>query len=166
MGFGGLRYGEKFTNDKVVVARTKVKPTSEGEEDTYAWSGPSSLKNSTHISVLCQKGQKSASDPTPNQDNYFILHMGAIGIYGVCDGHGPFGHLVSFRLVQSLPHFLTTSTHYGKDWQACLKEAFLSAQSDLLNFAQEHNVNLEASGAAGSVLVFEGPAVHIAHIGD
>ena len=25
--------------------------------------------------------------------------VGPIGLYGVCDGHGPFGHLVSFRLV-------------------------------------------------------------------
>ena len=33
------------------------------------------------------------------QDNYFAHHVGPIGLYGVCDGHGPFGHLVSFRLV-------------------------------------------------------------------
>ena len=57
------------------------------------------------------------------QDNYFALHawplacawavfgfwfhsssnsfkVGSIGLYGVCDGHGPFGHLVSFRLAR------------------------------------------------------------------
>eukprot|EP00445_Apocalathium_hangoei_P033813 CAMPEP_0203951986 /NCGR_PEP_ID=MMETSP0359-20131031/85737_1 /ASSEMBLY_ACC=CAM_ASM_000338 /TAXON_ID=268821 /ORGANISM="Scrippsiella Hangoei, Strain SHTV-5" /LENGTH=844 /DNA_ID=CAMNT_0050884797 /DNA_START=19 /DNA_END=2553 /DNA_ORIENTATION=- len=164
--FGGLRLGEKFKHDKRVLTECQMTPTSEGVEDVYRWKGPSWLTGSTHIAVLCQKGQKSASDPTPNQDNYFILHKGPIQIYGVADGHGPFGHLVSFRLVQTLPHFITTSQHYEKDWAACLKEAFLSAQSDLLNLCERHNVNVEASGAAGSVLVFEGPRIHIAHIGD
>jgi len=164
--FGGLRFGEKFTMDKVVETRTKVKPTSDGQDDTYNWNGSTSLKGSTHISVLCQKGQKSASDPTPNQDNYFVLQLGAIGIYGVCDGHGPFGHLVSFRLVQTLPHFLTTSAHYGQDWKEAMKEAFLNAQKDLLDFCREHDVNVEASGAAGSMLIIDGQTVHISHIGD
>ncbi|CAJ1392197.1 unnamed protein product, partial [Effrenium voratum] len=118
------------------------------------------------MAVLCQKGQKSAEDPTPNQDNYFALHVGSVGLYGVCDGHGPFGHLVSFRLVQSLPHFLTTNANWGKDWATCMKEAFLAAQQELLNFARVEGFSVEASGAAGSVLVFEGPLVHVAHIGD
>eukprot|EP00439_Symbiodinium_sp_Y106_P079219 s1226_g17.t3 len=119
-----------------------------------------------HTAVLCQKGQKSAADPTPNQDNYFALHVGSIGLYGVCDGHGPFGHLVSFRLVQTLPHYITTSKNWGEDWDACLKEAFLAAQTDLLKLAASEGINVEASGAAGTVLVFEGPCIHVAHIGD
>jgi len=164
--FGGLRSGEKFQVDKVVIARTEVESECDGLEVSYTWSGPSWLQGSTSVAVLCQKGQKSESDPTPNQDNYFILHIGAIGIYGVCDGHGPFGHLVSFRLVQTLPHFLVTSPHFGTDWEKALREAFLSAQRDLLRFCDEHQVNVEASGAAGSMLVFEGPSIYVAHIGD
>jgi len=164
--FGGLRPQQKFADDKVVLARAQVTPTQDGLQDTYSWKGPCWFKGSTRVSVLCQKGQKSPSDPTPNQDNYFVLHIGRLGIYGVCDGHGPFGHLVSFRLVQTLPHFLTANPNFGKDWALALKEAFLSAQQELLAFCREHSVNVEASGAAGSVLVFEGPSVHIAHIGD
>jgi len=164
--FGGLRLGEKFKMDKVVLARGKATCSSDGLEDTYEWKGPCWLKGSTHMAALCQKGQKSPSDPTPNQDNYFALHIGSLGIYGVCDGHGPFGHLVSFRLVQTLPHFLTRSKHFGQDWAQALREAFLEAQRDLLAFCEAHDVNVEASGAAGSVLVFEGPSIHVAHIGD
>ena len=164
--FGGLRRGEKFTMDKAVVLRTEVASLRDGVEDFYRWSGPTWLQGQIHMAVVCQKGQKSAADPTPNQDNYFAHHVGPIGLYGVCDGHGPFGHLVSFRLVQSLPHFLTTNPHWGKDWSLCLKEAFLAAQKELLDFAAREGFNLEASGAAGSVLIFEGPSIHIAHIGD
>jgi serine/threonine protein phosphatase PrpC len=124
------------------------------------------LKQNTEISVICQKGQKSQSDPTPNQDNFFIHHVGAVTMYGIVDGHGPFGHLVSFRLVQTLPFFLTNSPHFGKDWEQALKLAFQQSQDDLKEFCGLHNINIEASGAAGSVLVLEEQTVHIAHIGD
>jgi serine/threonine protein phosphatase PrpC len=116
--------------------------------------------------VLCQKGQKSASDPTPNQDNYFISYVANYGIYGVCDGHGPFGHLVSFRLVQTLPKLITTNPHFGKNWEACLKESFLAVQKELLGFCEKQDINVEASGAAGTVVVFDGVSAHVAHIGD
>lgn len=164
--FGGLILGQKFTEDKLVVASTKAKPQTDGLEDTYVWNAPTKLKANTEIAVVCQKGQKSASDPTPNQDNYFVLHQGGVEIYGVCDGHGPFGHLVSFRLVQSLPHLITKSPHFGKDWKLVLKEAFLQAQKELLAFCKGKNINVEASGAAGSVAIFEEQTVHISWIGD
>jgi len=165
--FGGLRPGEKFTVNKAIVARGRAKQKGGDDADiVYKWRGPCWLKGCTNIAVLCQKGQKSPDDPTPNQDNYFVLQLDNIGIYGVCDGHGPFGHLVSFRLVQTLPHFLTANKHFGQDWASAMKEAFLSAQQDLLDFGTRYGVNLEASGAAGSMLVSDGPSVHIAHIGD
>jgi len=162
--------GQKFTNDKILHCRSSgagLKPSRKDEEDVYSWNNPSKLKKSTAMSVVCQKGQKSPSDPTPNQDNFFI-HQGSDGIsfYGVADGHGPFGHLVSFRLVQTLPALLKKSPHYGKDWPTALKEAFLEAQKDLCEFCEKHQINIEASGAAGSILVQEEQTVHIAFIGD
>merc|ERR1712176_321537 len=87
-------------------------------------------------------------------------------VYGVFDGHGPFGHLVSFRLVQSMPHLITSHPEFGKDWEKCLKECFNAAQRELLDFCDQQKINVDASGAAGSVLVFDGSSVHIAHIGD
>lgn len=66
--------------------------------------------------MACNKS--SGGSRKLSQDNYFAHHVGRselwmakrcsyqcspevgpIGLYGVCDGHGPFGHLVSFRLV-------------------------------------------------------------------
>jgi len=164
--FGGLRLGEKFQVDKSIECRTDLVPEHEGLEDIYSWCEPSSLEGSTRVAVLCQKGQKSPSDPTPNQDNYFVLHTRGVGIYGVCDGHGPFGHLVSFRVVQTLPHFLTTSEHFGKDWELAFREAFLAAQSELLSFCTANHINVEASGSSGSIVVREAHCLHFAHIGD
>lgn len=166
MMFGGVVPGQKFTMDKHIHCRSGFEKQQKGEEDYYTWTGTTKLKQPTDIAVLCQKGQKSASDPTPNQDNFFIHHVGAITMYGVCDGHGPFGHLVSFRLVQTLPFYLSKSEHFGKNWEEALREAFQKAQEDLEEFCKLHTINIEASGAAGSVLVLEEQTVHIAFIGD
>jgi serine/threonine protein phosphatase PrpC len=106
------------------------------------------------------------ADPTPNQDNCFVRAEGAITLYGVCDGHGPFGHLVSFRLSQTLPHFMVASSNWGKNWELAFKDAFASAQAELVSFAQEQGINIQASGAAASVLLLEEQTVHLAFIGD
>jgi len=166
--FGGVSLGEKFTMDKALFPIPSSVGTQSDIDEVHSWDSPMRLKGSTELAVLCQKGQKSASDPTPNQDNFFIHHIGPISMYGVCDGHGPFGHLVSFRLVQTLPYHIYNNPNFGvgKDWALCLKEAFLAAQQDLVDFCQQQNINIEASGAAGSVMVMEEQTVHIAFIGD
>uniref|UniRef100_A0A7S1WMR6 cGMP-dependent protein kinase n=1 Tax=Alexandrium catenella TaxID=2925 RepID=A0A7S1WMR6_ALECA len=165
--FGGMLANQKFTQDKAMHVRSEAASlTKKGEEETYEWQGQTKLKQATEISVICQKGQKSASDPTPNQDNFFVHHVGSATVYGVADGHGPFGHLVSFRIVQTLPHFIAKSEHAGKDWELTLKDAFLKSQSDLVAFCEAQGINIEASGAAASVVLLEEQTVHIAHIGD
>jgi len=166
--YGGLAFGEKFTYDKFLFPIPSSLGTKNDVDEVHSWDSPMKLKGSTEIAVLSQKGQKSASDPTPNQDNFFIHHIGPISMYGVADGHGPFGHLVSFRLVQTLPYYIKNNENFGigKDWEKCLKEAFLSAHKDLVDFCGLHNINIEASGAAGSVLVMEEQNLHIAFIGD
>jgi len=166
MVYGGLVLGQKFEDDKAMHWNLTIPPVVQGDDDTFCWNGMTKLKHLTNMAVICQKGQKSAADPTPNQDNYFVHHIAHVTMYGICDGHGPFGHLVSFRLVQSLPHFLARSSNFGKDWALALKEAFLAAHEDLETFCGEHNINIQASGAAGSVMVLDEQTVHIAFIGD
>jgi len=164
--FGGLVSGQQFTEDKLVHVRSGAQHTKKGEEDTYEWQGPTKLKEATEISIVCQKGRKSEFDPTPNQDNFLVQQVGGVTVYCVADGHGPFGHLVSFRLVQALPRFLATSVHFGSDWEAALKEAFLNVQAELSTFCKSQSVNIEASGAACSVVVLEEQTVHVAFVGD
>merc|ERR1719343_821080 len=156
-----MRPGETFTCDKVVEVSTQKTPKKDDLQDTYSWRDPGTgLKGATSFAVLCQKGQKSENDPTPNQDNYFVFFKDDIQVFGVLDGHGPFGHLVSFRLAQTLPYYLCKSSQYRKDWKAALTEAFKEAQRELLEFGDKRNVNLEASGAAGTVLVKHGLQIH------
>jgi cAMP-dependent protein kinase regulator len=164
--YGGLVLGQKFTMDKFLHCCCEGTPSD--IDEIYTWDSPTKLKGATELAVLCQKGQKSASDPTPNQDNFFIHHIGPISMYGIADGHGPFGHLVSFRLVQTLPYYIFKHPDFGvgKDWAEILKVAFLQAQADLEKFCASQDINIEASGAAGSVCVMEEQTIHIAFIGD
>jgi len=166
--YGGLIIGQKFTMDKLIYHMPSAGTPCGDTDEVHTWDSPTKLKGSTELAILCQKGQKSAADPTPNQDNYFIHHIGPISIYGVVDGHGPFGHLVSFRLVQTLPYYISKHAEFGvgKDIALVLKEAFLSAEKDLEEFCASQNINIEASGAAGSVMIMEEQTIHIAFIGD
>jgi len=166
MAIGFVAAKETFSQHKKLHFQCNIEPLLHEGDLTYLWEAPTKLEKSTEISILCEKGQKSRSDPTPNQDNLFILHIGAVSMYGVCDGHGPFGHLVSFRLVQSLPFFITKSKNVHKTWEEALKDAFLSAQNDLVQFCSSESVNIEASGAAASVLILEEQTVHVATLGD
>eukprot|EP00747_Dinoflagellata_sp_TGD_P106680 gnl/TRDRNA2_/TRDRNA2_169920_c0_seq1.p1 gnl/TRDRNA2_/TRDRNA2_169920_c0~~gnl/TRDRNA2_/TRDRNA2_169920_c0_seq1.p1 ORF type:complete len:941 (-),score=209.34 gnl/TRDRNA2_/TRDRNA2_169920_c0_seq1:47-2521(-) len=165
--YGGMIAGQKFTNNKKVILRTQaVKPASDGEDDIYSWRSATKFPGLTAHAVVSQKGQKSADDPTPNQDNWFVHHINGVAVYGVADGHGPFGHLVSFRLCQSLPFYLAKSQYFAVDWEAALKEAFKNAHNDLLSLGKSQDINLEASGAAGSVLILDEQTIHIGYIGD
>merc|ERR1719456_982570 len=122
----------------------------------FNYNTPYKLKGPSSCAMLCNKGQKSAEDPTPNQDNLFLVSLeNGIDIYGVCDGHGPFGHLVSLRLVQSLPHFLTKNPNFPEKMEAAMTEAFAAAQQDLVDFSKAEDMNFAASGSTGSILVLE-----------
>lgn len=167
--FGGLKEGQKFTMNKPVVTRAgkDVKKREEDEGTVYEYSVPSNLKNGTNIALICQKGQKSADDPTPNQDNFFQISMeSGIDIFGIADGHGPFGHIVSLRLVQSIPHYFTKSQFYPENMEKAMTEAFEKAQTDLVEFSKKEDVNFDASGSTGSIMVLEEQTLHLGFIGD
>ncbi|CAK0833222.1 unnamed protein product, partial [Prorocentrum cordatum] len=166
----GVRLGARFADSSPlhVLGSASTAPLGEGEK-LYSWQSSTKLKSATEVSLICQKGQKmldGQADPTPNQDNCFVRTEGAITLYGVCDGHGPFGHLVSFRLSQTLPHFIAASSNGGKSWELAFKDAFASAQAELVSFAEAQGINIQASGAAASVLLLEEQTVHLAFVGD
>ncbi|KAF4746820.1 hypothetical protein FOZ63_019737, partial [Perkinsus olseni] len=61
-------------------------------------------RDSPHVQVgvVCRKGRKGNEDHTPNQDSFSITLLDDNTVVGlVCDGHGPFGHLISQRSTQS-----------------------------------------------------------------
>jgi len=95
-----------------------------------------------------------------------LTTKGGIDIYGVCDGHGPFGHLVSLRLVQTVPYFLTTNSNFPKNMKDAVTEALAQAQNDLVQFSINQELNFDASGSTCSILMLEEQTIHVAWVGD
>eukprot|EP01006_Ploeotia_vitrea_P025288 TRINITY_DN58169_c0_g1_i1.p1 TRINITY_DN58169_c0_g1~~TRINITY_DN58169_c0_g1_i1.p1 ORF type:complete len:583 (-),score=-19.86 TRINITY_DN58169_c0_g1_i1:117-1805(-) len=92
-----------------------------------------------------------------NQDNYFVMESVNSGntvnnIYCVLDGHGEHGHIVSKRITELLPQFLTSknciinSTNNNINYYYDYKKAFISTQNDL-NSNTHNIVDASCSGA-------------------
>ena len=76
-------------------------------------------------------------------------------VYIVCDGHGPVGHLVAFRVAQSLPKIILAdleSEHTQQLLQSLpenvIAKAFEAANVDLTQFAANWDLDISASGTA------------------
>merc|ERR1712151_576499 len=99
--------------------------------------------------VHCQKGSKGFRDTTPNQDNFSITTFNN-GWTLACafDGHGPCGHIVSTRTVQTVPFFMSQSEHFHSgNWEKALVEAFEKSQKELVNHALENQWDVQAGGS-------------------
>lgn len=60
-------------------------------------------------SVTSIKGLKPGNPNWINQDNFFVMEGPDVRIYGVLDGHGENGHLVSRRCRENFPHFIKSA---------------------------------------------------------
>jgi len=98
--------------------------------------------------VSCHKGSKGFRDTTPNQDNFSVTYF-KNGWNMACafDGHGPFGHIVSTRTVQSVPYFVAKSESFPANIEAAMIEAFEKSQKELVVHALENSWDVQASGS-------------------
>jgi len=117
--------------------------------------------------IACQKGSKGFRDTTPNQDNFSLTYY-KNGYTLACtfDGHGPNGHIVSTRTVQTVPYFLATSASFPNDMSAALIEAFEKAQKDLVGHALQFGWDVQASGSTAVAACWKGAKVWTANAGD
>jgi len=90
-----------------------------------------------HVDFQCKKGRANPQ----NQDNFFIVIDGDIKIFGVFDGHGVQGHLVSgfvagtmldyIRNKEKIFHSKRIAGASDQDVQAALRRCFKHAQRKL-----------------------------------
>ncbi|CAE7853693.1 cysI, partial [Symbiodinium sp. KB8] len=116
--------------------------------------------------IACQKGCKGFKDTSPNQDNFSVTHFKS-GYTLVCtfDGHGPFGHIVSTRTVQTVPWFMVVESGFDKDTidesiiEKALINAFEKAQKDVVAHSLENDWDVQASGSTAVAALFKGNKV-------
>lgn len=131
------------------------------------WLKEFGMEDELRIGISCRKGKRRK--PLPNQDNFSLsLAPGDLAVYVVCDGHGPFGHIVAFRVVQSLPKHILDDLRgeNPSSPERAIMQAFEAASQDLQQFAQDQQLDLSTSGATVSLALREGYRVQVAWLGD
>lgn len=114
------------------------------------------------ISVICKKGLKV---DTPNQDDYLIVIDPHCLIFGVFDGHGPFGHEVSNYVQSTLPELLLSNGNLHDYPQETLVQAFEQCSQQLLN-RENCKIDCSISGTTATILCVINKKVYFAHVGD
>ena len=125
--------------------------------------------------ISCEKGSKGMPgycDP-PNQDNWSATRFkSGWTLFCVHDGHGPYGHHVSTRTVQTVPWFLIQDSGFDKDLidedriEQALLHAFEKSQADLVRYAAENKIGIADSGSTALAVLLKGNKVWTANLGD
>ena len=123
--------------------------------------------------VSCQKGSKRTPNyEPPNQDNWSVTAFkSGWTLFCVHDGHGPYGHYVSTRTVQTVPWYLMESgfdkTNIDED---CIEQALLTAfqksHTDLVRYAVANNKDIAESGSTALAVLLKGNKIWTANLGD
>lgn len=109
---------------------------------------PSKYLEELKLVFSCIKGCKGRGDTTPNQDNFSVtIFNDDWTVYCVMDGHGPNGHFVSTRVVQSLPYYLVNSPFFPDEMEDAITECFDLTNKDLLGHSLQANFDVQASGS-------------------
>ena len=123
--------------------------------------------------VSCQKGSKRTPNyEPPNQDNWSVTAFkSGWTLFCVHDGHGPYGHFVSTRTVQTVPWYLMESGFDKNNIdEDCIEQALLSAfqksQADLVRYAVANNKDIAESGSTALAVLLKGNKIYTANLGD
>ena len=136
-----------------------------------------SEKTIEKIETVCQKGFLGADTNKINQDNFFIyknfLDNPNYTFFGVCDGHGTYGHDVSGFLVYNIPltindlliknNFKTITEDNIPTIISILKESFVQMDD---NLPKETDIDTTFSGSTCVSLIYTPTKLICANVGD
>eukprot|EP00392_Amoebophrya_sp_AT5.2_P005145 g5154.t1 len=105
---------ELHLHGKLSQVQSDNVPGAEREAVLYKLKEPKLLQEKYQFIYSCVKGAKGYNDTTPNQDNFSYTVYQNWDIIVVMDGHGPCGHFVSARCVQTIPFYLCNNQKWGK----------------------------------------------------
>lgn len=120
----------------------------------------------TGYGCACRKGHKP---DLPNQDSFLVVCSEALySIFGVFDGHGPFGHHISDFVKEQLPRVLLMEPNLEKNTDESLKRAFEKTQRLIEQETTADRLDAHRSGTTVTLVLqnHAGGDVHVAHVGD
>lgn len=128
--------------------------------------GPSALTD-LRIGYACKKGLKPES---PNQDDFCIYRADSTALYGVFDGHGPYGHDISNFVHDSLPKCFVRDANFEDDPVQAISSAFPRTHQMCVAAAQDGQFDCALSGTTATLAVHRKvkgeETLIVAHVGD
>lgn len=118
------------------------------------------------IGYACKKGLKPES---PNQDDFCIFVTDSFSMFGVFDGHGPYGHDISNYAHEMLPETLVKDPRFSDEpeqLQQALKEAFPSTHHKCTDEAEKGHFDCALSGTTATLVLLKQGSLYAAHVGD
>lgn len=93
------------------------------EKKCVKLTGSANNLNKNGIGYVCRKGLKPES---PNQDDFIIITTENLALYGIFDGHGPYGHDVSNYVQKQLPYKIIEDEEFTKNPQKVFSTNFVN----------------------------------------
>lgn len=117
------------------------------------------------IGYACKKGLKPES---PNQDDFFIVKVDDWALYGVFDGHGPYGHDVSSFIHRVLPYLIIADAKFETDPLFVMRQGFRKAHHllEALCDVTHNEIDCTLSGTTGTIILHRDNKCYVAHVGD
>lgn len=115
------------------------------------------------IGMVCKKGLKPEA---PNQDSYAFLSVeDEFALYGVFDGHGPYGHNVSDRARDVLVGKFIQHKDRDTDTRKAFEETFMETQTMVVAQLKDQSAN---SGSTCTMAFHDMKknTIVMAHVGD
>jgi serine/threonine protein phosphatase PrpC len=116
------------------------------------------------IGYSCKKGLKPES---PNQDDFCILVTDTVSIFGVFDGHGPYGHEIASYTHERLPEAVIKHDRFREDPKQALRDAFPRTHDKLCaDAAKEGTFDCTLSGTTATIALLKEGQLYVANVGD
>lgn len=147
---GRLSSGEKPFEEK-----SRISP-ERGDSEALARFG---------IGITCRRGYRKG---TVNQDDFFAYCCTDFGLYGVFDGHGAEGHLVSNFVQWHFPPIIQHYLDVHENPETALKRSFLMMNRRLNEFSTSEELDSKLSGTTASVVLHRRREnkLYVANVGD
>lgn len=112
------------------------------------------------LGCVCKKGLKPEG---ANQDDFCLVHADGVSVFGVFDGHGPYGDDVAACVQDFLPRQLVKKHDLEDKPAEALEKAFLDAHDHACR-----TLDCQLSGTTATVVVHhaEDGTLQVAHVGD
>ncbi|KEP66938.1 UNVERIFIED_CONTAM: PP2C, putative [Hammondia hammondi] len=165
----------KSTTRRLSVAGLSSERTQSNFEDKkvekHGQAAQQDSLNQFGIGMCCKKGFKPES---PNQDDFFIIRVDKWSLYGVFDGHGPFGHDVSnyvqkelpARLLYCEPRFLTFPLRALQTSFTTIHRELEDQTDDAMSGAGGIDCSMSGTTATVVLHIHALKKLFVAHVGD